>query len=429
MPPGHAARWIQARRLLARQRARLVVVGALLVYFAALEALGGHARWGRLGVPASSTRFFDLRSLIGAWDCTRRGVAVLPVDPCDPYGRPANFPRLWLVASPLGLGQGSAVALGIALAAVFLVSAVLVVPAGASAGTGLGYVLALCSPAVMLGVERGNPDLALFPLVLGAALVTTRTLGRQIVSGGLLLLAACLKLYPILAVGFLVRRWTRASLRVAAAVIGTFVVYVAATFRQLHEILTAVPQSSFLSYGVRRATQWFAALAERVTGGFAWYRPWDVVLVLAGVGLGWVVGRRLRSRLGELPADAAEQRDLDLFWAGACIYAGSYAVSLNFDYRLIFALLTVPQLLRWTRARQGLAFVTVPVLLATMWLDEWTRMPVLRPLLEWWTRATAVGSSPPLTLAVVAQFVLFSTFVAWLLATAPPALTRWRAKR
>ena len=400
------------------------MVAALVAYFALLEALGGHARWDRLGVPESSARFFDLRSLISAWECTRRGIAVLPVDPCDPYGRPANFPRLWLVPSPLGLGQGSAVALGLALAAVFLVTAVLVVPAGASLGTGLAYCAALCSPAVMLGVERGNPDLALFPLVLAAVVVTTRTLGRQIVTAVLLVLASFLKLYPVLAVGFLLRRATRASLVVAGVVVGAFAVYVAATYHQLHDELTAVPESDFFSYGVRRTTRWVAALSERVTGGFAWYRPWDVLLLLVGVALGWLASRWLRPGLQKPPRDPVEQRELDLFWAGACVYVGSYAVFISFDYRLIFLLLTVPQLVRWARARHALAYATAAALLAAMWLDEWTGVPGVRRLLDWWARTTTVRGSPPLTVAVIAQYALFSCLVAWLLATVPRGLRR-----
>jgi hypothetical protein len=99
-------------------------------------------------------------------------------------------------------------------------------------------------------------------------------------------------------------------------------------------------------------------------------------------------------------------------------------VFMSHDYRLIFLLLTVPQIVRWTRAGLGLAYVTAPAFLATMWLDEWTRMPVLRPLLDWWTRTATVRGSPPLTVAVIAQYVLFGCLVAWLLATFPRGLTR-----
>ena len=121
------------------------------------------------------------------------------------------------------------------------------------------------------------------------------------------------------------------------------------------------------------------------------YRAWDVLLALVGIGLGWLLSRRLRLRVRRASLDPGEERDLDLFWAGACVYVGSYAVFLSHDYRLVFLLLTVPQIVRWTRARQPAALVTVPALLATLWLDEWTRMPVLRPLLDWWTRSPRSG--------------------------------------
>ena len=406
-----------------RQRARLVVVAALVLYFGALAALGGHDRWGRLGVPAASVKFLDLRNVIAAWQCARRHIAVLPVNPCDPYHRPADFPKIWLVPSFLGIGQGGAVALGVGIAVVFLVCAIFVVPAGASAWTGLAYAAALCSPAVMLGVERGNPDIVIFPLVLAAVLLTTRTRAGQILTGALLLSVTVLKLYPAFAAGYLVRRATRASLTVLAVVAACSLVYVLATYHYIHEMLSSIPQSNVLTYGVRRASEWFSALAIRVVHHFGSYRAWDVLLALVGIGLGWLLSRRLRLRVRRTSLDPGEERDLDLFWAGACVYVGSYAVFLSHDYRLVFLLLTVPQIVRWTRARQPAALVTVSALLATLWLDEWTRMPVLRPLLDWWTRVTSVGPDGlSLTVAVIAQFALFAVFVAWLLATAPATL-------
>jgi hypothetical protein len=279
----------------------------------------------------------------------------------------------------------------------------------------------------MLCVERGNPDLLLFPIVLLAVLVSTRTRARQLVTGALLLFAIVLKLYPAFAAGSLLRRATRPAVAVTAAVAAASAVYVAATYSYLHEILSSIPQSSVLTYGVRRASQWFSALAVRALHHFGSYRAWDVLLVLAGLALGWALSRRLRPRLAPPPPDPAAVRDLDLFWAGACIYVGSYAVFLSHDYRLIFLLLTAPQLVRWLRAREVLAYVTVPALLVTLWLDEWTRMPLLRPLLDWWARATAVGPDGlSLTVAVVGQFLLFAVFLGWLIATAPPI--PWRRR-
>ena len=406
-----------------RQRARLLVLVALVVYFAALAAIGGHSRWDRLGVPPGALSFQDMRNVTGAWECTRRGIAVLPVNPCDPYHRPADFPKIWLALSGLGLGKGDTVALGTGLAVVFFAAALLVVPAGASLLAGLLYAVALCSPAVMLGVERGNPDLAVFPFVLAAVLVTTRTPLGRVAGPALLFFAAILKLYPVFAIGAFVRRATRTSLVASLVVVAGFVVYLAATAHYVHEILTSIQPPSTLAFGVRRLTMWFSALAERVLGGFGWFRPWDVVLALIGIGLGWLCARRLAGPIGARPVEPGAARDLDLFWAGACIYVGSYLVFVNQDYRLIFLLLTVPQIGRWAHERRGLAFVSVAALLVTLWLDVWSGIPNSRPALDWWERITAVGSGV-LPVAVIGQFVLFVSLIGWLIATAPavPAL-------
>ena len=79
---------------------------------------------------------------------------------CDPDNRPADYPGILLLPAHLGLGPGDTIALGWSLFAVYLAAAVAVIPARARSSTTALYALALCSPAAMLGVERGNirPD-------------------------------------------------------------------------------------------------------------------------------------------------------------------------------------------------------------------------------------------------------------------------------
>ncbi len=412
--------------IMIRQRARLASLGVLAVYLGTVAELG-HARWGRLGVPVSTFRFYDLRNVTSAWECTRRGIAVLPVNPCDPSHRPADFPRIWLSLSFLGLGPADTIVLGFVLGGVFLAAAIFVLPADASIASGLFYALMLCSPAVMLGVERGNPDIVLFVIMLAAVLVGSRSRARETVGALLVLLAAVLKFYPVFAIGFLVRRATRTSLLAAGLVALVFLVYAALIHSEIHQILASVPQSSEFAYGVRRVTLWTAAAALAGTGHFGWYRPWDVVLLLAGVGVAWMLGRRLRARLAPPAAHTQLARELDLLWAGACIYVGSYAIFISNDYRLVFLLFVVPQVWRWTVERHFLAFITVPALLGTLWLDDWTQMPALGHLMNWWARLSRVGpGAATLPVALIAQYALFAALAGWLFATAPP-LSQLRA--
>ena len=43
-----------------------------------------------------------------------------------------------------------------------------------------------------------------------------------------------------------------------------------------------------------------------------------------------------------------------MFLAGAGIYVGSFALTYNFNYRLVFLVLTLPLLLRWSKQRTPL---------------------------------------------------------------------------
>jgi hypothetical protein len=403
------------------QRARLLVAGAFGGYFALLAALGGYERWSRLGVSSGPIWFGDLRALTSGWDCARRGIDIVHVNPCDPWRRPMYYPRLWLLPYHLGLGQGDTMWLGFVVVAVFLIAAVFVVPPGASLRLGATYALLACSPAAMLGVERANIDLTLFPVILFAVLVSRRGPRGLLVSGASLLLAAVLKLYPVFATGFLVRRGERPRVRVAAAVVAIFGVYVLALFHQLHEEVSAVPQGDIFSFGVRRVSEWISAAAsESVSGRLTSWRAWDVVIVAAVAGAAWLLARRRTLARWVVAAGATGTRDLDLFWAGACVYVFTYPLAREFDYRLIFLLLTVPQLVHWARAGSRFAVLTIGAAIIATWLDEWTHPPLLGGALAWWNRLTAVGPyAQELQVVVVGQLVLFGALVAWLAATAP----------
>ena len=222
---------------------RFIAASLVCVYFLAVAA-GGRTTWERLRVPVEDPSFLDLRSLTSAWECERRGIDVLPVNPCDPRGRPANYPSLWLLPAPLGLGDGATVPLGIGLAVLFFVSA-LAVAGPLTVRGGVLYGIALCSPAVMLGVERGNPDLFIFCLLTAALLALERGPALRVLGAALLVLATLLKFYPVFAWGVLVRR----SVAITAALLAVVGAYVLVTIDEVRTILDIVPKEVLYSYG------------------------------------------------------------------------------------------------------------------------------------------------------------------------------------
>src|SRR5882724_2514647 len=81
-----------------RHRAWAVVATFVCAYFLVQLFADGHS-WARLGMPDEGPRHFqDLRTVTSAWECTRRGIDVLPLDPCYPQ-LAYDYPRVWLLPS------------------------------------------------------------------------------------------------------------------------------------------------------------------------------------------------------------------------------------------------------------------------------------------------------------------------------------------
>jgi hypothetical protein len=377
------ARFLPVSRLIL-----LLIVGG---YFVLLWALGGRSHWHVLGVPNLQIPFGDLRSVTAAWECTRKGIAVMAANPCDPYHRSANFPGIWMAPSHVGLGVGDTVWLGCALVAAFLIAAVAVLPSSARSVDAVVYGAAVCSPAVMLGVERGNVDIVLFALVVLAVILYRRS-DRQPWGHALILFAAILKLFPIFAAGVLLRQRSKRSLIALGVVLAAFAIYCLAILGELRTIWRVTPQPTEYAYGVRIFSEWI---------GNAHLRVWDVgVIVLVLIAM-VVARRRLQEPLED--GDPAARRDLDLFVAGAGVYVLSYALFLSYEYRLAFVLLTVPLLLRWTHERRLLGVIPLAALLATLWFD-------LRP------GTNVFGFHSPLALVASSQLILFAGLIGGLLA-------------
>jgi hypothetical protein len=313
-----------------------------------------------------------------AWECDRQGVSVLPYNPCDPYGaikRPTNYPTIWLWPSVLGLGQGATVPLGVATALITFAS-FLVLIGSPGVREALLYASAAISPAVMLGVERGNIDLLLFPILVAALFIFRRGLAGRGGAYALLLFAAILKLFPIFAWGVLLRQPRRLALVSGGVMLVLFAVYAAATFDTIRMISEVVPQFVVISYGADVGVDSLQVWADGKTG-LDWLTEagdrLTVAAVTAGAGVIAALAWRRRALGNAIASRHSTDFRLDAFVAGAGIYVFSFIVWHNWDYRLIFLLLALPQLIVWSRAARSpvpAPRLTLGALLGTLWLSE-----------------------------------------------------------
>jgi hypothetical protein len=353
------------------------MLGAIVVYLGIIATgrLAWHVDlWPRFGVPSGPSLFFDARNLTAAWECERLGYDTLYENPCDPWGRPLNYPRLWLLLRAMGLDQSHTFALAsVLIVAMFLSFALLVrrIPIG----TGIVLSVAACSPAIMLAVERANMDIALFSLVAASVLVWRSFPSvAGVASPVLVLLAAVAKIYGVCALPAFMLTRNRTAARMAILCSSVFALYAASTIRDIAHIAQIAPQGVLNSYGARILP---AHLYHHI-GADRWAGPPVVKQLITAVPLAFIVAtvalwvrRRYASAADAEPGDTSSILALHL---GTLIYLGTFATGNNFDYRLVFLLLTLPQLVEWARTPthhlSSLASAALLAILVMLWVGS-----------------------------------------------------------
>ncbi len=250
------------------------------------------------------------------------------------------------------------------------------------AGTGLILACAACSPAVMLAVERANMDVALFSLVAAAVLLWGALPGpAQVISPILVLLGATAKIYPVFALPAFVVTRSQVAARTALACIAAFGLYCIYSARDIAHVAEIAIQGELWSYGARILP---AHLYHHV-GADRWTGPAAVKQLFAALPLGVIAAAivvRIQRRLGARGDDTTVNTSrLLALHAGALIYLGTFATANNFDYRLVFLLLTLPQLVEWASIPadrfSSLAAATLVAIVVLLWvgsLSQWLNL-------------------------------------------------------
>lgn len=382
----------------------LVIQGAFVLWTATSPPR--HAAWSHLIASPLWPAYTDLQIMATGWQEDAAGLDPLRTDADAPR---FNYPRLWLLGGRLGWDTSDVPWLGGLTAALFL-AAVYVTARRAPVWTGLLALLLLSSPAINLGLERGNSDLLLFTLVTPALLADPslrhwRSLGAP----WLLVLAGMLKLFPFAALPAVLIRAHRAVW--ISALLGglVFAAYLIHTREDISLALAKTQRGITESYGLALTAIHLPTL-EGPTDSTAAPDPANArqlagaLLLLIVAGLGW---RKTRPwLLGAPPATPATAPDapaaaVRLFVAGAAIYLLTFLFAHNWAYRLIFLLWTLPWLgheLTGSRMRRRLwAALALLLMTAVCWGTS-----AHSPALLAWTHLAALALVPVLILITAA---------------------------
>jgi hypothetical protein len=368
--------WLIARlNAPARTDGRWWVLGLLLAYFSILvlsQVLYGDfaVAWKRLGVFSQRPLFADLRAITGGWDCIRLGHDPMRYNPCAPWGVAMNYPRIWQWLVVLGLGETHTIPIGVGLGVLFFGTTVFLLAGRMNRAEAVVYGLLLISPAIMFGVDRGNNDLFIYVLLVLAGHLLTRPGLRSWAGEGLFLLAMVLKVYPIFGILHVLRADRRQTFIRTAGVLAAFVVFIALIAKDL----------PYMSGGTHRPTQnafglfvFADELARRIGHGSTLRLAALVGTALVLLGAAW----RAWGHAGTFRH--AFDRSHFLYTLGAGVYCGIFLLLGNsYDYRMVFLLLTIPQVLAWIcqpGRLQTPALLYLLALLLTLWTRVW-RLPL-----------------------------------------------------
>ena len=324
-------------------------------------------------VPKMLPAFADMRVITAGYECFRQGYKVVIENPCDPWNRPMNYPAIWLLPSALGINTSHTVLLGALLGLLFFLCFFLWI-GRLNYSKAIVYAAILLSPAVMLAVERGNNDLVIFSLLSVALLIMRfQSASRRVLAYGAILFAALLKLYPFFALLTVIREKKRIFIVFFLTALSLFSLYIFSNFEYINLAIKTTQKASFFSYG-RKVI--FNIAAKSIAPGSSFYpsptvRNWcSIVSILLVIFLALLAAKKMIARNRQL--EIKNQLSLDGFRVSAGIYLSTFALGNNWDYRLIFLIFAIPQILRWIESRGPLAetstFALIGIVL-TSWLS------------------------------------------------------------
>ncbi len=331
-----------------------------------------------LGVQPMPVRYADFRIVIAGIDVSRTGANVW--DSCRPCAAaagvpgdlPFNYPRsvVWLGRlMPKHWTPNDAEWIGPLIDVTFLLAAATLLYSS-RLGQNVFSAAILVSPPVLLGLERANYDLIIFSLVL----LNLRIINKWSNGGAYVAAFALglLKIYPVVTVLGLIRR-TKASLLWFLGIVAGEIAFIFLALGQIRDIVRNTLQFAYPSYGYPIAFLFLQARAHSgnipaslpAVSGFAF--PFLICFCVVVLLLAW----RYREHLAALLSNS-RPAERSAFLAGAAVFSLSFASGLNFNYRLIFLLLTVPHLFATRRKGEAgsarVARVILVILFAVLWL-------------------------------------------------------------
>ncbi|WP_208345622.1 hypothetical protein [Aetokthonos hydrillicola] len=372
---------------------------------------GYNAIWTFWNVPTMSPHFADTRAITSGAEAHALGYDPLYNNVRDPWQRPMNLTHLWQILFYFGLNQSHTTLIGSIFIILFFLSPFIFIKT-LPTSTACVLSFAFISPAVMLGVERATPDLFLFFLLaLGLRIGYTSTIAETF----FVLFASFLKLFPIFGIFFLLKESKFRFWGLFTLACTVFLIYIIFTFNDVKQMVHVTPRGTEYSYGVNVFWMRLEELTQsphlknisviiQSLGKKLSYLTLITIFIVSGLS----VFRKRDINLLE------NEQHIDAFRLGAGVYIGTFMFGNNWDYRLIFLIFTIPQIVSWIKKKINPYSLICCFILPAIILSFWYL--IVKQIL---------GSNLAFLIDQFSKWVVFSGLVYLLLASLPSWLSSY----
>jgi Glycosyltransferase family 87 len=325
-------------------------LAAVIAVVSSIGSVGWLRTWSSLTVPSMYPPFGDMRIVQAAIISLQRGHDPHVSNVGDYWGRAFNIPTPWIAIGEALNFTNETHFIIVATVAMFIFVGICAYLLFRYPSFGL--LASAVSTSTLVGIERGNVDLVLFCLLLPAALWLPKAWSPIPILAGTLL-----KLYPVFALAAL---YIQRHYRMLAVSIGFAIGIFAYLWNELASIQSATPVGCYFAYGISPVVKCFLLLG---------LPTWALVTTIAAVVAMTLVTAYFFSRSDAMWPQESPMFNLMLI--GSSIYIGTFALTTNFDYRLIFLIFCVPFLCTKPFPLSGAFVATIVVAMNETLLMHW----------------------------------------------------------
>jgi hypothetical protein len=220
------------------------------------------------------------------------------------------------------------------------------------------YSLYLVSPSVVLAFERGNSDLIILILLLSILYIKNKVQ----IQAAILLFISMLKLFPVGAISMLLIDKLNIRIR--------FIVFVAFLFLFSMYVYIFIDNITLVSHKTPRPyggmSYGLGDIPSMVYGHFNNYKTFIFISFISFM-LIWLSFFYIKTFPILRKMIVEDDMKGKAFLMGSGIFVSTCVIGFNWEYRLIFLLLTLPQIFKWVKKSRHISYLAIILILLIVW--------------------------------------------------------------